>query len=158
VTDARWEDVNADVDNAVTHFRNALLLRAASAADAVDFERYRDDMAFMHAMQSAYNSAEAALLKVLSILDEEAPTGEHWHRDLIERLGRPAGGAHKRPAVLPTGAKADLHETRNFRHRATHSYGDFDIGKSGPSEEAARRLITSFPIAIAAFRQVVDPD
>jgi hypothetical protein len=122
VTDARWEDVTADVDNAVRHFGYALQLRAASAENISELERYRDEMAFLHALQSAHTSAEVALLRILSILDEEAPTGDRWHYDLIERAGRPAGGDHERPAILPAGVKEDLHETRNFRAIVTSTW------------------------------------
>jgi hypothetical protein len=154
VSDARWDDVTADVAAAVKHFGNALLLEEGRRPGASDLERYRDDMAFMHAMQSAHNSAEAALLRILAILREEPPTGGYWHRDLLDRLGRASAA---RPALLPADVEADLHETRNFRHRATHIYGEFDAGRSVPSAQAAGRLIASFPAAIAAFRQLVDP-
>ena len=154
MSDARWEDVAADVDAATKHYGNALLLSQSRSISATAIERYRDDMAFMHAMQSAHNSAEAALLRILSILQEEPPGGEYWHRDLIDRLARPANG---RPALLPPDVRADLHETRNFRHRAIHSYGEFDVSRSVPSGLAARRLVTSFPAAVAAFKEVADP-
>ncbi|MEO8685580.1 MAG: hypothetical protein ABI414_12155, partial [Devosia sp.] len=85
------------------------------------------------------------------------PTGEDWHAPLIDRLARAARGDHERPPLLSEEIAADLHETRSFRHRVTHSYGDFDIRRSAPALAAAGRLSTSLRSAIDAFKTEVDP-
>jgi uncharacterized protein YutE (UPF0331/DUF86 family) len=155
--DARWLDVDADVASATRHFRNSVALYRAGGFTSDGLEGYRAQMAFMHAMQSAYNSAEAALMRILRLLDEEIPQGEDWHYKLIERLASDVSGDHARPALLPKDVAVDLHETRSFRHRVTHSYGDFDVSRAGPSVAAAGRLAGSFAKAIASFKEIVDP-
>ncbi|MCG6114952.1 MAG: hypothetical protein MEQ84_07095 [Mesorhizobium sp.] len=102
-------------------------------------------------------SAEAGLLRLMRLLDEEIPQGDDWHYKLIERLRNAVVGAHERPAVLPDAVATDLHETRAFRHRAIHSYGEFDVSRAGPSLAAARRLVESLPAAVEAFKQIIDP-
>ena len=77
---------------------------------------------------------------------------------LIDRLARPVAGDNARPALLSPELAADLHETRSFRHRATHSYGDFNASRLGPVLESAFRLPISLPEAMARFRRSVDPD
>jgi hypothetical protein len=112
-------------------------------------------MAFMHPMQCAHTSAEAALKQVLRILNEDLPTG--WHLTLINRLSKPISGDHARPEMLNRELADDLQETRSFRHRVMHSYGAFDITRAEPTVAAAQRLITSLPAAIARFKNIVDP-
>jgi uncharacterized protein YutE (UPF0331/DUF86 family) len=157
MSDAQWLDVEEDISTAVQHFANALVLRQTGQFDSDGIEAYRDRMALMHAMQSAHTSAEAALLRILRILGEEAPSGEDWHQKLISRLMRPVNGDSARPALLLPEVAADLDETRSFRHRVMHSYGKFDVGRSDPSLAAARRLIASLPEAVARFKSIVDP-
>jgi len=157
MSDAQWVDVEADVSAAVTHFKNALALSKVGKFKDEGLEGYRDQMAFMHAMQCAHTSAEAALTRVLRILDEDLPTGEDWHLTLINRLSKPITGDHARPEMLNRELADDLQETRSFRHRVMHSYGPFDITRAEPTMAAAQRLVTSLPAAIARFRNIVDP-
>ena len=56
-------------------------------------------MAFMHAMYAGHTSMERALLRILEIQGEEAPSGRQWHADLIARVGMDVGN---RSAVLTT--------------------------------------------------------
>lgn len=79
-------------------------------------------MALMHCMQSGHTSVEIALGLLLDMPDEDHPSGQDWHRRLIDRLAKPLEDKFARPAILHTGLAADLHETRSFRHRATRSY------------------------------------
>ena len=157
MSDARWLDVDADIAAAVRHFRNAGALRAAGGFDGPDLARYRSEMALMHALQSAHTSAEAALMRILRLLSEEAPSSEDWHSRLIDRLARAVEGSHARPALLSPEIAADLHETRAFRHRVTHSYGDFNLVRAAPALEAGARLAISLPEAVARFRATIDP-
>lgn len=158
MTDARWLDVDSDVEAAVRHFRNSCALHGAGGFDDSGLDGYRSQMAVMHAMQSAHSSAEAALTRILRLLGEEVPQGPDWHRMLIERLRHPVAGQQARPALLPDDVAADLHETRRFRHMVTHSYGDFDVGRAAPSIAAAERLARSLPEAVRSFRTRIDPD
>lgn len=115
-------------------------------------------MALMHSMQSGHTSAEAGLLRILRLLGEEAPQGEDWHYKLIERLSHAVAGDHARPALLSDSLTTDLHETRAFRHRVSHGYGDFNAARASPSIEAAGRLTTTLPEAIDVFKRLVDSD
>lgn len=158
MSDARWLDVFDDVADAVLHFGNAQALYATGRFEETGIEGYRDGMALMHALQAGHTSAEAALLRILRILDEEPPTGDGWHKKLIERLAKTNGRSHARPALLSPELAADLDETRRFRNRAMRSYGGFDARLAAPSLEAARRLCTSLGADIERFKAIVDPD
>lgn len=158
MSDARWLDIEADVASAVLHFGNAAALYAEGGFAAEGLAGYRARMALMHAMQSGHTSAEAALLRLLRLLGEEAPQGDDWHYKLIERLSHAVSGSHARPAVLSDELTKDLHETRAFRHRVSHGYGDFDAVRATPSIEAASRLTGTLPAAIETFKRSVDSD
>ena len=158
MSDARWLDVADDVADAALHFTNAQAIHATGRFDAAGIEGYRDGMALMHALQAGHTSAEAALLRILRILGEEAPTGDDWHKKLIERLAKKNGASHARPALLSPAVAADLHETRRFRHRAMRNYGGFDAKLAGPSLQAAQRLSTTLGAEVERFRAIVDPE
>ena len=157
MTDARWTEVEDDLDSACRHFGNAARLFEEGGFDRDDLAGYKQDMALQHAMQSAHTSLEGALVRILEILDEERPTGERWHADLVRRTARPlTTPGRSRPAILSSEVAHDVDESRRFRHRATHNYDDFDPSQAVPSIAAARRLATSLKPCIAAFREKVD--
>ena len=96
-------------------------------------------------------------MRVLRILGEQPPTGEDWHKKLIERLSKSNGADHARPALLSPAVAADLDETRRFRNRAMRSYGGFDARLAEPSLRAAKRLSTNLAVDVAHFKALVDP-
>ena len=157
MSDARWLDVEDDVAAAAKHFTNAQSLYANGRFDDLGIEGYRDGMALMHALQAGHTSAEAAMLRVLRILGEQAPTGDDWHKKLIERLAKGNGAAKARPALLSPAVRRDLDETRRFRNRAMRSYEDFEAPLAEPALQAAERLATSLTIDISNFKAAMDP-
>ena len=158
MSDARWADVEADIASAIRHFGNAVELYCEGGFEGDDLSSYRASMALMHAMQSGHTSAEAGLMRILQTLGEEHPTGADWHEVLIRRLARPLSGTLARPAILPADIAAALQETRRFRHRAMHSYGEFDASRFGPTLGAAECLRDGLWEAIRAFKDYIDPD
>jgi ribonuclease HepT-like protein len=159
MTDARWIEVDDDLDSACRHFGNAARLYDEGGFDAGDLAGYRARMALLHAMQSGHASLEGALKRILEILGEEAPAGEQSHADLVKRVSRAVETpGHVRPAVLTPDIALDVDESRRFRHRATHDYDNFDPTLAVPSVEAARRLAVTLKPCIAAFRNQVDPN
>jgi len=158
VSDGRWIDVDSDVATAVGHFRKAAEIFRRAGFDAPDVEGYKTSAAFQFAVQAGYTAAESALKRIMDILREEQPTGEESHKDLIIRLSRPRTDAYARPPLLTETIAKDLLEVMRARHRARHSYDDFDAAKAGPTVTAIQRLVTSLPAAVIAFRNKVDPD
>ena len=158
MSDARWLDVEADAEASKRHFTRAVAIHRRGGFERDDLDGYVAAMALMHAMQAGYTALEAALLKILDLLGEDAPGGGDWHRDLLRRCGRELGEPFRRPAILDAATSADAEEARRFRHRAAHSYDGFDPARAVPSVEAAERLASSFPLAVERFRRTVDPE
>lgn len=79
MTDARWTEVEDDLDSACRHFGKAAELFDEGGFDLGGLAGYRQDMALQHSMQSAHTSLESALGRILDILGEERPTGDRWH-------------------------------------------------------------------------------
>jgi hypothetical protein len=157
MSDARWTDVELDVENACKHFRNAAAILDGGGFDQDGLAGYIQEMALMHAMQSGHTSMEGALLRVLDILDEDKPTGDRRHEDLIRRAARPIAGSRARPAILSPDAAAAADETRRFRNKATRGYSSFVASRAAPALEAARHLVEALPRDVARFRQEIDP-
>ena len=158
MSDARWIEIEDDLDAACRHFGNAGRLFEDGGFEAEDLAGYRARMALLHAMQAGHTSLEAALKRILALLGEEAPAGDQSHADLVRRVSKPVQAVGRaRPAVLPTELAQDVDETRRFRHRASHDYDNFDPVRARPAVEAARRLAVALKPAVAAFRARVDP-
>lgn len=158
MTDARWIEVEDDIDAACRHFGNAAKLYDEGGFDADGLSGYKARMALLHSMQSGHTSLEGALKRILEVLGEEAPAGDQSHADLIKRVARAISSpGHVRPAILQEAIARDVDEARRFRHRATHDYDNFDPTLAAPSIEAARRLSTALKPCIAKFRNTIDP-
>ncbi len=117
-------------------------------------DKYGFEMGFMHAMQSGQTSMEAALLRILDLCGEEAPTGPRWHADLMARA---SGAVGARPAIFGAEASKAASETRQFRGIAAHAYDNFDRTRAVPAVVSAAVLASLLPAEIARFRQAVDP-
>jgi hypothetical protein len=85
----------------VDHFSRAVQIYRAPGLHDDNMDGYVRRMAFMHAMLAGHTSLEQALLRILQIQGEEAPSGGQWHADLIQRAGR-ATSPHF--SVRPNGA------------------------------------------------------
>ncbi len=97
---------------------------------------------------------EAALLRILDLFSEQAPTGTRWHADPISRAARDCGD---RPTVLRAGIAAAANETRRFRSVAAHAYDHFDKQRAAPAVAAAATLAKNLSAEMARFRELVDP-
>jgi hypothetical protein len=154
VSDARWQDIESDVASSAEHFSSAIRIYREPGLHADSPDGYMRRMAFMHAMYAGHTSMERALLRILEIQGEEAPSGRQWHADLIARVGAHAAG---RPAILSTALVKAADRTRKFRHITAHTYDTFDPDDADPAVRAAEKLVAGLPVAFAAFRQAIDP-
>lgn len=141
------------------HFDMAIRLFDAGGFERAGIEGYRSSTGFLFAMQAGYTSIENAVRRVFDILAEVPPSGEYWHRDLIDRAARPISGANARPAIIDQALRDHLLECMRMRHRARNAnYDELDPRKAAPSVEAARSVLMQLPAAIATFRTIIDPD
>lgn len=154
MSDARWFEIHAAVAAAVRHFAGACAIFAKIPATVTTDDRYLVEMAFMHAMLAGQISLEAALMRILELNDEEAPSGSRWHADLIRRASHPVDN---RPAILVGAAAKAADETRRFRSISTHAYDGFDHTKATAAVESAALLVDLLPADIARFRAATDP-
>jgi hypothetical protein len=155
MSDARWFEVQADIEAAVRHFRQSIELYRKGGFDAPGLDGYQAEMALMHALQSAHTSLESGFLRILEMLGEERPVGENWHADLITRIAAVLPG--RRPAIISPQTAEAATETRRFRHRATHNYDSFRVEEVSRTIEAANTLAGGLEADILAFRNIIDP-
>jgi hypothetical protein len=155
MSDARWFEVNSDIEASVRHFRQSIELHRKGDFDAPGLDGYQAEMALMHALQSAHTSLEGAFLRIPEMLDEERPVGENWHADLITRVA--AALPDRRPAMISALLAEAASETRRFRHRATHNYDSFRVHETSRTIEAATTLANGLQAEILAFKNIIDP-
>lgn len=156
MTEAGWDDVLWSVDSAIRHFEAAAAMAEDGPLGAGDTTSYRNEMALMHAMQSGYTSFENALTRTLKLLDEDAPVGADWHRQLVERCSRPIQGT--RPAILPREILPLARRLRSFRHWASHGYDEeFDRVEALASVAVAKRFAALIRPVFERFVAAIDP-
>jgi hypothetical protein len=160
MSDPRWSDVDADINDALMHLGMALKIFGAGGFQDPDVEGYKSSGSFMHGMTAGYTSLENALKRILDILNETPPAGtDRWHKDLIDRISRPMAGGNARPALVDEEMKQDLLECMRMRHRVRHSdYGEFVPSKAEPAVEAAGRITARVRDVVARFKRAVDPE
>jgi len=159
MSDSRWSDVEADVEQALMHFGMAIEIFEAGGFDDAGVEGYKATAAFKQGMDAGYTAVERAIEGILNILGEEPPAGRDFHKALLDRVTRPLTGDHARPAIFDEGLKHELLEALRMRHRVRHSsYDEFIPRKAEPSVDAARTIIARLRDAIATFKKTIDPD
>ena len=117
MSDTRWSDVEADIEEALRHFGMALRIYEAGGFDDPDIEGYKSTSSFKHAMEAGYTAVERAVERILGILGEELPSGRDCHKALLDRVTRPLAGDHARPAIFDEEMKRDMLEALSMRHR-----------------------------------------
>src|SRR5260370_31708308 len=138
MSDARWFEVEANMDGAIRHFRQSGELCRKGGFDAPGLDGYQAEMALMHALQSAHTSLEAGFLRILEMLGEERPVGENWRADLISRVAAALPG--RRPAIIRTQLAQPATAARPFTNHATRNYDSFRVQEVSRTIEAAATL------------------
>ena len=67
-----------------------------------------------------YSGLERLFELIARHIDRTAPTGENWHRDLLQQIARDVPNV--RPAVLDSDSALALDEFRRFRHLVRNIY------------------------------------
>ncbi|MGH9470949.1 MAG: hypothetical protein ACRD1N_11490 [Terriglobia bacterium] len=80
-------------------------------------------MALAALLHSFYNGIENILKRIAIEVDGAVPSGEFWHRDLLDAMMRPGVS---RPAAISEEVGGRLSEYLNFRHFFRHAY-TFDV-------------------------------
>jgi hypothetical protein len=99
------------------------------------------------ALHGWYTGIETALERIARAVDQRAPAGETWHRDLLSQCMTEVPSV--RPQVLPRELERDLVELLEFRHFFRHAYGvNLDPGRLRSNLD---RLLRVDPIASDAL-------
>ena len=70
-------------------------------------------------LHSFYTGLEGIFLTVAKRVDEHAPSGDRWHRDLLDQMATPAG---LRGVLISEETKRVLREYLAFRHFFRQAY------------------------------------
>lgn len=101
-------------------------LLAAYADLLLQVEQKPPDLVQMTALASVlhsfYNGVESIFIIIAKEIDDAVPTGDRWHRDLLEQMGM---ANEFREAVLPLPIQLQLQNYLAFRHYYRHAYSFF---------------------------------
>ena len=103
-------DLNRVVQRALTAWAQAKRMPSESA--------YLDSVALN--LHGFYSGLERLFELIARHVDGALPSGETWHRDLLQRMTQDIAGV--RPAVLSQGTALSLDEFRRFRHLVRSVY------------------------------------
>jgi hypothetical protein len=73
-----------------------------------------------HLLEYFYTAIEELFLRIAKDIDLDVPTGEQWHREILQRMNLDL--PEIRPAVISQDLTETLDGYRRFRHRARHVY------------------------------------
>jgi hypothetical protein len=110
VSDSRWSDVEADVEQALTHFAMAIGILEAGGFDDPGVEGYKSTAAFKQGNGCRLYRRRARDRGILNILGEELPTRCDFHKVLLDRVTRPLTGDHAHPAIFDEDLKQEFLE------------------------------------------------
>jgi hypothetical protein len=79
---------------------------------------YLDSVAFN--LHGFYSGLERIFETIARRVDQNVPSGEMWHRELLNQMGRDIAGV--RPAVISPKSVSTLDEFRRFRHLIRNVY------------------------------------
>lgn len=101
-------------------------LLAAYADLLLQVEQKPPDLVQMTALASVlhsfYNGVESIFIIIAKEIDDAVPSGDRWHRDLLEQMGM---ANEFREAVLPLPIQLQLQNYLAFRHYYRHAYSFF---------------------------------
>ncbi|MCA9875618.1 MAG: hypothetical protein KC441_18230 [Anaerolineales bacterium] len=73
-------------------------------------------------LHSFYNGLESIFVTIAKEVDGTVPTGDRWHRELLEQMG---SATEFRDAVLPLPLRSQIQNYLAFRHYYRHAYSFF---------------------------------
>ncbi|MEK7809688.1 MAG: antitoxin [Chloroflexota bacterium] len=103
-------DINSEVARAQKSWEASL--------EADDPDAYIDSVALN--LHGFYSGVERLFELIATQVDDSAPEGEAWHRQLIDQMAREI--PETRPAVIDEFIAAALDEFRKFRHLVRNVY------------------------------------
>ena len=99
-------------------------------------------------LHSFYNGLERIFVVIARELDPTFPSGDRWHRDLLEQMGREI--SEKRPAILSERTGDLLDEFLAFRHLIRSLYA-FEL-----EAERLKYLLDRLPEALSSAKHDIE--
>jgi len=115
-----WASVRKQVETELAELRRLLGTHQALLGRCRDGAPTVDEVPALAAILHSFYSGVEKLFKRLAVeVDGEAPRGEFWHSELLDRM---SSRAPRRPAVLSEELRMELEEYMDFRHLFRHAY------------------------------------
>lgn len=152
VTPPIWSDVSRDLSVAL---REAALAAAKAARldSFPDEVRNSVELAIGKHLHDAYTAAEAAIERLIVLVDGGTPQGPRYHRDLLDRAADPIQGL--RGPIIGRAAHEGLVPLLAFRHVFRHAYGGFDWLRAAPNVAIAAKAVSLLAADLRTFAEAM---
>lgn len=140
------ERIDAELCNVERAAQRALGAWEEASHNTKQKDYYLDSVALN--LHSFYNGLERIFSVIARQLDPVFPSGDHWHRDLMEQMSREV--PESRPAVLSDEAIDVLSEFLAFRHVVRGIYA-FEL-----EEERLDSLVALLPEAMSGVKEELE--
>ncbi len=102
-----------------------------------------------------YTGVEKIFRRIAARIDQDLPTGEDWHIQLLQRMVVPVEGI--RPRVIDEKLEIDLEEYLRFRHLFRNIYGfELKWERCQPLVENLDKTFSNFKDQIDRFKGFLD--
>lgn len=102
-----------------------------------------------------YTGVEKIFRRIAARIDQDLPTGEDWHIQLLQRMAVPVEGI--RPQVIDEKLEIDLEEYLRFRHLFRNIYGfELKWERCQPLVETLHKTFSNFKDQVDRFKRFLD--
>jgi len=102
-----------------------------------------------------YTGVEKIFRRIAVRIDQDLPTGEDWHIQLLQRMAVPVEGI--RPRVIDEKLESDLEEYLRFRHLFRNIYGfELKWERCRPLAEKLEKILGDLKGQIEHFKGFLD--
>jgi len=151
---ARFAALKADIDRELRNLerlsRELNKILSTTAEDSVI--RVRAAGSVLH---DFYTGAEKIFRRIAVRIDQDLPTGNDWHVQLLQRMAVPVEGI--RPRVIGEKLETELEEYLRFRHLFRNIYGfELKWERCRPLIENLGKVFSELKEQIEEFKNFLD--
>ena len=140
----------AELEKTVNRAERAMI---AAQSDVENQDLFLDSAALN--LHDFYTGLERIFSQIAKVVDNSMPSGQNWHRDLLNQMGK--NFSQLRPRVLSVVTIQALDEYRRFRHVVRNVYAfEFDAIRVEPLIESLRSSFTEVQSELLAFAELLE--
>lgn len=150
----RFAALKADIDREMRNLER-LTQELDTVLDATAEETPVRVRAAGSVLHDFYTGVEKIFRRIAMRIDQDLPTGEDWHVQLLQRMAVPVEGI--RPEVIDETLENSLEEYLRFRHLFRNMYGfDLKWERCRPLAERLNKTFADLKAQMERFKNFLD--